>query len=136
MFIYDVNTYIKEDNIIQSYCGDLPSILPGVGYEDTQAPFFLYDSDPGIYVPDLFFIYIETVCYYIYDTDADRGRHIRDRVIELLNVNDGIYSMPSSVYKPLWSLLGHASERPPREREGLYCFVVHFDMAYHTLTGP
>lgn len=133
MIIYDINSYLESDSTLLSLSGKASiTINPFIGYEDEEAPIFLYQYSQDIKSEDMYYLNHDTVWYTVLDTDVARAFSLRDRIIALLNHSDHIQekNIDDNYGRLLYMNLYRSTERRPNTVEGYYQLSSLFEFCW------
>lgn len=129
--VYDVNTYLKNDNDIETIAGKVMNFFPVVATDGESAPYVVYYYNPAVSNVETFWERYDYVRYSIFDTDVDRLFQISDRIIDLLSIGDGVNGadgITSSTVRILSSQQIGSNLIAPLEINGLYRMNLDFRM--------
>lgn len=140
MISIELNTAIKDKFAdLGSPYSDI-EIVPLSGYENTEAPFIIYNEYPGTQSEEQFFLRISNVVYTIMDNDLSRAKDIEYQLEQFLNVGDFVADIKSRETSPYSSgplryrlttvRLVAGSGSAPVEREGFIPLVRNFRVVY------
>jgi hypothetical protein len=130
-FLYDINSYLKNDTALVSLSGKASlDIYPMVGYADDQPPILLYFYYPGIYSPELPWFNKDMIKYEILDNDADRLIRMGSRIQELLSTNYAFKISSASASGKWGALLRGSTHSPIAQRDGFMRFELLFEIAW------
>jgi hypothetical protein len=112
-----------------------PDFIPITGYDDSEGPFVLYSFLTKTESDEVYWIYEETIRFYVYDTSIDRMWAISRALKEYLNVGDDVEQLKSDIpsdsrYRILLSKLFTSMTMPPIERDGFVSTVNEFKVKY------
>lgn len=127
--VYDVNTFLKNDSVLQTLAGKTMNFFPVIGYATEPAPFVIYYYNPSIQSVEAFWNRIDTVRYVIYDNDVDRLFKISERFIYLLGRGDTVGDaggITSANYRFKSSVFAGSSLLEPAEKDGWYQMDLDF----------
>lgn len=88
--VYDVNTFLKNDDTLESIAGKVMNFYPVVATDGEPAPFVVYFYNPTVSDVETYWERYDYVRYSIFDTDVDRLFQISERFIDLLSIGDGV----------------------------------------------
>lgn len=129
--VYDVNTYLKNDNDIETIAGKVMNFFPVVATDGEPAPYVVYYYNPAVSDVETYWERYDYVRYSIFDTDVDRLFQISDRIINLLSIGDGVAGangITSSTVRILSSQQTGSNLLAPLEINGLYRMNLDFRM--------
>lgn len=127
--IYDVNTFLKNDSVLQEIAGKTMNIFPVIGYGTELPPFVVYYYNPSIPSVEAYWNRQDHVCYSIYDSDVDRLFKLSERIIYLLGRGDTVQQtggITSSNYRFKSSVFLGSTIIEPLEKEGWYQMDLNF----------
>lgn len=127
--VYDVNTFLKEDSVLQEIAGKTMNFFPVIGYGTEPPPFVIYYYNPSIPSVESYWNRNDNIRYSIYDSDADRLFQIAERMIYLLGRGDtvgksGGIESDSRIFKAATFVGSHILT--PLEKEGWYQMDLDF----------
>lgn len=88
--VYDVNSYLKNDSVLETIAGKEMNFFPVVATDAEPAPFVVYFWNPVIPDVEAYWQRYDIVKYSIFDTNADRLFRLSERFLELLGTGDQI----------------------------------------------
>lgn len=127
--VYDVNTFLKNDAILQSLAGKTMNFFPVVGYGTELPPFVVYFYEPSIPSVEAFWNRNDHVRYSIYDSDVDRLFKMSERIIYLLGHGDTVQQdggIESNNHRFKASVFIGSNILEPLEKEGWYQMDLDF----------
>lgn len=127
--VYDFNTYLKSDTVLQELIDGDVEIFPIIAEGNVEGPFLVYTYFQGQVAAEKYFIYRDHLMYTVFDRDFDRGMKIHERIKDLLNRGDHI-SVGSDNYRIQWCSLVTTSQVPPFERDGFAQFSSEYEFGY------
>ncbi len=131
MYIYDINTYLKNDSTLISLSEkDSIEIEPAVGYEDSTPPVIVWWYFPGMKDIDLQNWREDQVRYTVMDDDAVRCIAVGERIISLLNKTSEIRRLVSSSNTGRYSYLTKGELMGPVIRDGWFRYRIDFTVSY------
>jgi hypothetical protein len=130
--VYDINSYIKNDEQLSNIAGREIEIFPAIAYEDVTPPFIIYVYSQGIPSVESFWFRSDSVIYGLYDNDVDRLFNMVERLMEILGRGDQIAQPGGAVGTDVRILstqvtsvgMGAAEERDGWYRSDLE-FIIH-----------
>jgi hypothetical protein len=132
MSVYDINSYIKNDEDLLEIAGREIEIFPAMAYEDVVPPFIIYTYSQGIPSVESFWYRSDVVIYAVYDDNVDRLFNLNERIMEILGKGDQI-SQPGGVagtdVRILSTQINNLQMGAAEERDGWYRsdieFIIH-----------
>ena len=127
--VYDVNTYLKNDDTIQEIAGKIMNFFPVVATDGEPAPFVVYFYNPMVPNVENYWQRCDYVKYSIFDTDVDRLFRLSERFIDLLSIGDGVAKqdgITSLSVRILSSYMTGSSLVAPLEINGWYRMNLDF----------
>ncbi len=127
--VYDVNTYLKNDDAIQEIAGKTMNFFPVVATDGEPAPFVVYFYNPMVPNVENYWQRCDYVKYSIFDTDVDRLFRLSERFIDLLSIGDGVAKqdgITSLSVRILSSYMTGSSLMAPLEINGWYRMNLDF----------
>lgn len=88
--VYDVNTFLKNDDTLENIAGKVMNFYPVVATDGEPAPFVVYFYNPTVSDVETYWERYDYVRYSIFDTNVDRLFQISERFIDLLSIGDGV----------------------------------------------
>lgn len=88
--VYDVNTFLKNDETLETIAGKVMNFYPVVATDGEPAPFVVYFYNPTVSDVETYWERYDYVRYSIFDTNVDRLFQISERFIDLLSIGDGV----------------------------------------------
>jgi len=135
MIPYSLNEYLQSDVTLQGLMGNsIFYIEPYYGYQNDVAPILLYEWRQGIMSQDSYFLGADMMVYTVLDTDIDRAFKIRKRIVELLNVANGISTVVDVAERLNWSFLMRTTDTAPQEKNGYVEFACYFEIGHTQLS--
>ena len=130
LFVYDINTYLQADSQLQTLMNNNNFIIyPARAYDDESAPFIVWTYKIDIRDAEMPWWRVDTICYDIYDTDADRCLQIGERIINIINIVDKIDKVPSYNLGQ-WCFLINGEFSGPEKRDGWYAYSLEFEASH------
>jgi hypothetical protein len=127
--VYDVNTFLKEDTVLQQIAGKTMNFFPIIGYGTEPPPFIVYYFNPSIPSVESYWNRFDNITYSIYDSDVDRMFKISERMIYLLGRGDTIGDsggIESSNHRFKSAIFVGSGLLEPLEKEGWYQMDLSF----------
>jgi hypothetical protein len=127
--VYDVNTFLKEDAVLQQIAGKTMNFFPIIGYGTEPPPFIVYYFNPSIPSVESYWNRFDNITYSIYDSDVDRMFKISERMIYLLGRGDTIGDsggIESSNHRFKSAIFVGSGLLEPLEKEGWYQMDLSF----------
>lgn len=132
MYIYDINTYLKNDTTLLTLSEKTTiDIEPAAGYEDSEPPVILWWYFPGLVTTDIPGWRKDRLRYQVLDNDAVRCIAVGERMVALLNKAEHIRTaVASSDFTGKYSFLASGELQGPVLREGWFRFKIDFVVSY------
>jgi hypothetical protein len=127
--VYDVNTFLKEDAVLQQIAGKTMNFFPIIGYGTEPPPFIVYYFNPSIPSVEAYWNRFDNITYSIYDSDVDRMFKISERMIYLLGRGDTIGDsggIESNNHRFKSAIFVGSGLLEPLEKEGWYQMDLSF----------
>jgi hypothetical protein len=127
--VYDVNSFLKSDTVLQGLAGKELNFFPVVGYGTEPAPFVVYFFNPSIPSVEAYWNRNDYVRYSIYDSDVDRLFKLSERFIYLLGHGDSVQQsdgIESINHRFKASVFLGSNIIEPLEKEGWYQMDLDF----------
>lgn len=88
--VYDINTYLKNDDDIVDIAGKVMNFFPAAATDGESAPYVVYYYNPTVSNVETYWEREDYVRYSILDTDVDRLFRLAERFLDLLSIGDGV----------------------------------------------
>lgn len=127
--VYDINTHLKNDSILESIAGKKISIFPIVATDGEKSPYIVYFYTPTVSDVESYWLRHDYLRYSVFDINVDRMFKIANRIVELLAIGNEVNTengVLSSNYRVLSSWQTGSSLGTPTEINGLYRINLDF----------